>query len=185
MLYIRMGFVMLAQLYAARVVLDVLGASNYGIYNVVGGIVIMFSFLSRTLASASQRFFAFELGRKDYNRLNNVFNINVLLVCIILGVIILLAETVGVWFMHTQLTIPKERMFAASWVYQFSVFSFSATLLAIPYQATIIAREKKDVYSYIGILEATLNLCFVLLLQHLHWDVLSRWNRTGNYLERP
>lgn len=171
MLYIRMGAVMLAQLYVARVVLNILGAADYGIYNVVGGIVVMFSFLSRTLASASQRYFAFELGRKDFDRLNKVFNINLLLFVIIIGSIIFLAETIGLWFMHAELIIPRERLFAADWVYQFSIFSFSITLLAIPYQAVIIAREQMNIYAYIGIFESLLNVVFVLLLQLFNWSV--------------
>ena len=124
MLYIRMGLVMLISLYVSRVVLKVLGEDDYGIYNVVGGVVVMFSFLSRTLASASQRYFAFELGRGDHEKLNRIFNINLLLFCIVIGIIIILAETVGLWFLHHKMTIPDERMYAANWIYQFSILSF-------------------------------------------------------------
>ena len=167
MLYIRMGLVMIISLYATRIVLNVLGEEDYGIYNVVGGVVVMFSFLSRTLASASQRYFAFEIGRGDYDKLNKIFNINLILFAIVIGIVLILAETVGLWFVNTQMTIPDERMFAARWVYQFAVLSFCAHLIAIPYQATIIARERMDVYAFVGILEALLNLGFVFLLQAL------------------
>ena len=170
MLYIRMGLVMIISLYATRVVLDVLGEDDYGIYNVVGGVVVMFSFLSRTLASASQRYFAFEIGRGDFDKLNKVFNINLILFAIVIGIVLVLAETVGLWFVNTQMTIPDERMSAARWVYQFAVLSFCAHLIAIPYQATIIAREKMHVYAFIGIMEALLNLAIVLLLKALNWD---------------
>lgn len=174
MLYIRMGLVMIISLYATRVVLSVLGEEDYGIYNVVGGVVVMFSFLSRTLASASQRYFAFEIGRGDYDKLNKIFNINLILFAIVIGIVLVLAETVGLWFVNTQMTIPDERMVAARWVYQFAVLSFCVHLIAIPYQATIIAREKMHVYAFIGIMEALLNLALALLLKTLNWgfDVL-------------
>lgn len=171
MLYIRMGMVLLISLYVSRVVLKVLGEDDYGIYNVVGGVVVMFSFLSRTLASASQRYFAFELGRGDHEKLNRIFNINLLLFCIVIGIIIILAETVGLWFLHHKMTIPAERMYAANWIYQFSILSFCTNLIAIPYQAVIIAREKMHFYAFVGIMEALLNLTFALLLYFLEWNI--------------
>lgn len=170
MLYIRMGLVMLISLYVSRVVLKVLGEDDYGIYNVVGGVVVMFSFLSRTLASASQRYFAFELGRGDHEKLNRIFNINLLLFCIVIGVIVVLAETVGLWFLHNKMTIPADRMYAANWIYQFSILSFCTNLIAIPYQAVIIAREKMHFYAFVGIMEALLNLAFALMLGLLEWN---------------
>jgi len=126
----------------------------------------MFSFLSRVLASASHRFFAFELGRQDYDKLNKVFNITLLLFLFIIGLIFVLGEAVGVWFIQNKMNIPPDRIYASHWVFQFSVISFAVTLLAIPYQAVIIAREKMDAYAFIGILEAILRLGFVLLLQY-------------------
>ena len=130
----------------------------------------MFSFLSRTLASASQRYFAFELGRGDHEKLNRIFNINLLLFCIVIGVIVVLAETVGLWFLHHKMTIPDERMYAANWIYQFSILSFCTNLVAIPYQAVIIAREKMHFYAFVGIMEALLNLAFALMLGLLEWN---------------
>lgn len=171
MLYVRMGMVLLISLYVSRVVLKVLGEDDYGIYNVVGGVVVMFSFLSRTLASASQRYFAFELGRGDHEKLNRIFNINLLLFCIVIGIIIILAETVGLWFLHHKMTIPADRMYAANWIYQFSILSFCTNLIAIPYQAVIIAREKMHFYAFVGIMEALLNLTFALLLYFLEWNI--------------
>ena len=173
MLYIRMFLVMLISLYTVRVVLSILGEENYGIYNVVGGIVVMFSFLSRTLASASQRFFAFELGRKDYVRLNKVFNTTLVLYIVVILLIVFLAETVGVWFFHNKMTIPEDRMLAATWVYHLSIAMFCITLLATPFQAVIIAREKMDIYAYIGVLEVVLKLGLVFLLPIIPVDKLS------------
>ena len=167
MLYIRMFFTMIVSLYATRVVLQALGEEDYGIYNVVGGIVVMFSFLSRTLASASQRYFAFELGRKNYERLKQVFSITQILYVIVIAIIVIAAESFGLWFLHSKATIPPERMVAAEWIFQFSVVSFSLTLFTTPYQADIIAREKMDVYAFIGILEAVLHLLLALALQFI------------------
>ena len=158
LLYARMLLVMLVSLYTVRVVLNVLGDVDYGIYNVVGGIVVMFAFLSRTLASASQRYFAFELGRKNYKKLNDVFCITVLLYIIVIAVIVLLAETLGLWFLHNKLIIPDDRMKAAEIIYQFSIVSFCFTILMTPYQALLIAREDMNVYAFVGILEAVLYL---------------------------
>ena len=121
MLYIRMFFTMIVSLYATRVVLKALGEQDYGIYNVVGGIVVMFSFLSRVLASASQRFFAFELGRKNHERLKQVFSITQILYVFVIVIIIIAAESLGLWFLHSKATIPAERMVAANWIFQFSV----------------------------------------------------------------
>lgn len=167
MLYIRMFFTMIVSLYTTRVVLKALGEQDYGIYNVVGGIVVMFSFLSRVLASASQRFFAFELGRKNHERLKQVFSITQILYVFVIVIIIIAAESLGLWFLHSKATIPAERMVAANWIFQFSVISFSLHLFTTPYQADIIAREKMDVYAFIGILEAVLHLLLALALQFI------------------
>ena len=163
---------MLVSLYTSRIVLRVLGVEDYGIYNVVGGIVVMFSFLARTLASASNRYFAFDLGRNDQEHLGKVFSITVILYTIVALVILVLAETLGLWFLHSKMTIPPERMFAAEWVFQLSVASFCISLLATPYQAMIIAHEKMGVYAYIGILEVILKLELVLLL-----SLIGRFDR--------
>lgn len=167
MLYIRMFLMMCVSLYTVRIVLDVLGASDYGIYNVVGGIIVMFSFLSRTLASASQRYFAFEIGRNNLEQLKNVFNIMQLLFVFLSIIIIILAETIGLWFLRNKLTIPLDRLAVSEWIFQFSVISFTITLLAIPYQAIIIAHEKMNIYALVGILESSLLLFFVMILKYV------------------
>jgi O-antigen/teichoic acid export membrane protein len=164
---------MLVALYTVRIVLKTLGIVDYGIYNVVGGIVTMFSFLSVTMASASQRFFAFELGRKDYTRLKQTFSLTFTIYIGIAFLILLLAETVGLWFLNTQMTIPSDRMGAANWVYQFSVLSFMMTVLTIPYNAAIIAREKMKVYAYVSIVDVVLKLLIVYLLVLFSFDKLK------------
>jgi O-antigen/teichoic acid export membrane protein len=164
---------MLVALYTVRIVLETLGVVDYGIYNVVGGVVTMFSFLSGTMASASQRFFSFELGRKDYTRLKQTFSLTFTIYIGIAVFILLLAETVGLWFLNTQMTIPSNRMDAANWVYQFSVLSFMMTVLTIPYNSAIIARERMKVYAYVSIVDVVLKLLIVYFLVLFSFDKLK------------
>jgi len=172
-LYFRMILILAVSLYTVRVILETLGVVDYGIFNVVGGIVTMFAFLSGTMASASQRFFAFELGRKDNDRLKKIFSITIV-IYLVLGIIIfILAETIGLWFLYTQMTIPESRIDAALWVYQFSIFSFMMTMLTVPYNASIIAHERMNVYAYISIVEVILKLLVVFLLVFLSFDKLK------------
>lgn len=173
LLYFRMLLVMAVSLFTVRIVLDVLGTVDYGIYNVVGGIVIMFSFLSNTMASAAQRFFAFELGRNDLQKLKETFSLTIIIYAIIAIIILLLAETIGLWFLNTQLVIPADRMESANWVYQFSIFSFLVTIMTIPYNAVIIARENMKVYAWVSILEVILKLVIVYILVYLSFDKLK------------
>lgn len=173
MLYFRMLLTMGVSLFTVRVVLDTLGVVDYGLYNVVGGIVVMLSFLSGTMASASQRFFAFELGRNNLVQLKKTFSMTMTIYGIIAVVILVLAETVGLWFLNTQMTIPPERMEAASWVYQFSVFSFMMTMFTIPYNAAIIAHENMKVYAWVSIIEVSLKLAIVYVLVVFSYDKLK------------
>jgi len=149
---------MLVSLYTVRVVLNSLGMVDYGIYNVVGGVVTMFAFLSNTMASASQRFFSFELGRNATEQLKRTFSMTVTIYAILSVVILILAETIGLWFLNTHMNIPVKRMDAANWIYQFSILSFIVTIMTIPYNASIIARENMKVYAYVSIVEVLLKL---------------------------
>lgn len=171
-LYFRMIITMVISLYTSRIVLNALGVSDFGIYNVVGGVVIMFGFLNSAMASSTQRFLAFELGRKDNVRLRQVFSISVTLHIFISIIIVLLSETLGVWFLNTRLTIPAERLAAANWVFQFSVLTSVLTVLSVPYDAAIIAHERMNVFAYISILEVSLKLGVVFLLQLFGYDKL-------------
>lgn len=173
LLYFRMLLIMGVSLYTVRIVLDALGVVDYGLYNVVGGIVVMFSFLSNTMASASQRFFAFEIGRENYTQLKKTFSMTMTIYGIIAVLILILAETVGLWFLNTQLTIPAERMEAANWVYQFTILSFMMTMITVPYNAAIIAHERMNVYAYVGIAETALKLLIVYLLLLFSYDKLK------------
>lgn len=163
-LYFRMILIMLVSLYTSRVILATLGIRDYGIYNVVAGVVTMFSFLNNSMSTATQRFLTFELGKGDTNGLKKVFAVALNIhICIALLVIVL-AETVGLWFVNAKLVIPADRMVAANWIYQFAILSFCVNVLQVPYNATLIAHEKMSIYAYISILEVLLKLGIVYLL---------------------
>lgn len=168
-----MLLVMGVSLFTVRIVLKVLGVEDYGIYNVVAGIVSMFGFLSGTMASASQRFFAFEIGKKDFVKLKQTFSMTVTIYAMLAILIIILAETVGLWFLNNKMTIPPDRMEAAHWVYHFAIASFVVTIMAIPYNAAIIAKENMKVFAYISILEVILKLAIVYMLMLFDADKLK------------
>lgn len=169
MLYIRMLFGMLVSLYTSRVVLQALGVEDYGIYNVVGGFVAMFSMISTSLSSSVSRFLTFELGRGDMDRLKKVFSTSVSIHIILILIIILLAETVGVWFLNNKMTIPDNRLFAANCIFHASILSFMFNLLSVPYNASIIAHEHMDIFAYIGIGDILLRLLVVLFIAYSSW----------------
>lgn len=172
LLYIRMLFNMGVSLYTFRLVLKVLGVEDYGIYNVVGGIVLIFSFLNGTMATATQRFVSIELGRNDLKRLTHVFSTSLLIHGVLACLILLLAESVGLWFLNYELVIPTNRIVAANWVYQCSILSFLVSILSVPYNAMIIAYEKMNVFAYITILEVIFKLLIVVLLMVCSVDKL-------------
>lgn len=167
-----MFLIMGVSLYTSRVVLATLGVVDYGLYNVVGGIVTMFSFLNGSLGAATSRYITFELGKKNYEKLNKIFNV-ALLTHIFIGIIIvLLAETIGLWFFYEKMVIPEERLNAAFWVYQISILSTLISLTQVPYNASIIAHENMKVYAYVGIVEVILKLVVVYLLVISPFDKL-------------
>ena len=171
-LYFRMLLIMGVSLYTSRVVLRTLGVEDFGIYNAVGGIVTMFSFLNGSLGAATSRYITFELGRKDYVRLNNIFNAALLTHVFIGIIIVILAETVGLWFFYEKMVIPESRLNAAFWVYQISILSAFVSLTQVPYQATIIAHENMKIYAYVGMLEAMAKLAIVISLAYASFDRL-------------
>lgn len=159
-------------LYTVRAILDLLGVVDFGIYNVVGGFVAMFSFWNGTLATSSQRYFSINLAKGDLKRLNEWFCLNISAYSIFILVFILIMETVGLWFVNSQMTIPEERMAAANVVYQLSIVSFCVNLISIPYNALIISYERMSAFAYISIVEALLKLAIVGLLAVITWDKL-------------
>ncbi len=164
MLYFRQILIMIVSLYTVRVVLNTLGAEDYGIYNVVAGVVTMFSFLSSSMATASQRYFSYALGQNDSKNLKKYFSMSFTIYCLIALVVLILAETVGLWFVTQKLVIPVERQNAALWIYQASIFSMICTILTAPFMASIIAHEDMNIYAYVSIIEVVLKLGIVFLL---------------------
>ena len=171
-LYIRMFLSMGVSLYTSRVVLNVLGVEDYGIYNVVGGVVSMFTFLNAMMTTATQRYLNVEMGRRNYKRLRLVFNMSLLVHLAIALLIFILGETIGLWFVNTQMTIPPSRMDAANWVYQLSVITCVLSMTMPPFMATIIAHERMNIYGYFSIIEVSLKLVIVFMLMFISFDKL-------------
>ncbi len=163
-LYVRMLFGMLVSLYTSRVVLNTLGVEDYGIYNVVGGVTGMLSFLTASMSGATSRFLTYELGRGDLVRLKETFSSALIIHVGISLVIFIIAETVGLWFFESKLIIPEARMPAARIVYQLSILATMLGVIQVPYHATIVAHERMNVYAYVEILNVCLRLLIVYLL---------------------
>lgn len=159
-------------LYTSRVVLQVLGVEDFGIYNVVGGVVAMFSFINSSMASATQRFLTYELGRNEQKKIQQVFSSSILIHLFIAISVVLLAETIGLWFLYNKMTIPVDRLDAAVWCYQFSVLTAVIMIMSVPYNALIIAHEKMGAFAYISIIEVTLKLLIVFSLTFFDYDRL-------------
>lgn len=172
LLYFRMFLLIAVQLYTVPIILRALGVVDYGIYNVVGGVVTMFSFLGGMLASGSQRFMAYSIGRGDEKDLKETFDTTVTIYLFFAVIALLLLECIGTWFLNTQMNIPQERMETANWVYQLSVIAFLVNLIAIPYNAVIIAHERMSFFAYISILECLLKLVAALMLPYILADKL-------------
>ena len=164
MLYIRMLLIMVVSLYTSRIILGVLGVEDFGIYNVVGGVVAMVSFLNSTLSSTCQRYFSYEIGRGNQEGISILFRLNLTVYLYFILVVIFFAETIGLWFVNNCLVIPQDRIVAMNWTYQFSILTFIVSSFSIPYNALIISHEQMSVYAYISIIEVLLRLGIVFLL---------------------
>lgn len=164
LLYFRMFFMMAISLYTSRMVLAALGVEDFGIYNVVGGVVTMFSFISGAMMLSSQRYISFSLGKGDFIKLNKVFFTSILLHLVIAIIILFLSETIGLWFLEHKMNIPKTRIGAANLVLQMSILSMIVMTICTPFKAEIIAHEKMGAFAYLSILEAIMKLVIVFLL---------------------
>lgn len=171
-LYIRMFIVMLISLYSSRLVLKALGVDDFGLFNLVGGVVALMTFLKTTLASSTQRFLSFEIGRGDERRLSTVFSVSLTTHVVMAAIILVLAETIGLWFLHNKVNIPEGRQFAADIIYQLSVASLLISVITLPYSADVISHEKMSFYALVGIVEAVLKLFFAYLLLLIDTDKL-------------
>ena len=174
-LYIRMLFIMAVSLYSSRVVLNILGASDYGLYNVVGGVVAMLSFINGAASSGTSRFLTFYLGKEDNYNYQQVFSAAFYIHLGIAFIIFILGETAGLWFVNNKLIIEPGREEAALFVYHLSLITCFVTFTQVPYNASLIAHEKMDIYAYIGIVEAVLKLGILLVLKQSHYDKLKTY----------
>ncbi|MDD6606472.1 MAG: lipopolysaccharide biosynthesis protein [Paraprevotella sp.] len=172
LLYVRMLFTMGISLFTSRVILQTLGVEDYGISSVVGGVISMFTFINAAMVSSTQRYLNFELVRGDANQLRSVFSTSLQIHALIALAIIVLSETVGLWFLNEKLVIPEARMTAAMWVYQCSILSCAVSIMSTPYNAVIVAHEKMSAFAYISILDVSLKLLVVYLLVVLPFDKL-------------
>lgn len=163
-LYIRMMVVMLVSLFTSRVILNTLGATDYGIYNVVGGIVTIVSFLNSALGASTSRFLTFALGEKNIQKQRSTFGACLNLHIGIALLVLILGETVGLWFFYEKMVIPDERMVAAFWVYQFSILTTMVSFTQVPYNASLIAHEEMSIYAYVGLYEAFSRLFIAYLI---------------------
>ena len=171
-LYFRSIIILGISLYTSRVVLDVIGVEDYGVYNLVGGIVTMFAMISSTIASASQRFITFAIGENKLEQLVKVFSTSVMLHIIIACACVFILEVLGLYFINNQLNIPFGRLDAAVWVLHFSILALFFNILSVPFNALIVAHEKMNVFAYISLLEAGLKLSIVFLVAQAGYDKL-------------
>ena len=172
MLYIRMLFMMFMGLYTSRIVLQALGESDYGIYNVVGGVVAMFIMISGALNSAVSRFITFEMGKGEGAQLNKVYSTAVTIQLILAAVVVIIAEPVGLWFIENKMTIDPVRIPAAKWVLHFSLLAFVINLMSVPQMASITAHERMSAYAVIGIMDGLLRFGVALLIMNTSHDRL-------------
>lgn len=172
MLYIRMLATMAVSLYTSRIILQVLGVEDFGVYNVVGGIITMFSFINGGMVSATQRYITFEIGSGNKEQLKKVFSTSIQIHAIISLIVVILGETIGLWFLLEKMVIPEGRMTAAMCVYQCSIIASVVNIMSIPYNADIVAHENMSAFAYISIIEVTLKLLIVYLLMLFPYDKL-------------
>ena len=173
-LYFRMILVMLVSIYTSRVKLQYLGIENVGIYNVVGSLVTMFTFLNGSMTGATQRFLTFAIGKKDSDQIKSVFSTSINMHLLIAGIIFLVGETIGLWIVNTQLIIPSERIYAANIVYQLSLLTCMLSVISVPFNSTIVAYEKMGIYAYISIVNVLLSLIVIFTLPYIRVDILAR-----------
>lgn len=171
-MYLRMGVTMLVGLYVSRVVLQQLGVEDYGLYNVIGGIIAMFSFINGSMVNVSTRFITVYLAKNDIKMLNNIFSMSFLIHFSIGVVILLLGETIGLWYLNNKLVIPEGREFAAHWLYQLSIISCIISILYVPYNGLIVAHERMKAFAYISVMDSMLKLLIAIMIAYSPFDKL-------------
>lgn len=172
MLYLRMFVNMAVSLFTSRLILNALGESDFGIYNVVGGIVVMFTFINGSMTSSTSRYLTISLAKDSFVKLKNTFNFAVTIHFILALIIFALAETVGLWFFYNKLVIPEERMQIAFVLYQLSIATTMLGIMSVPYNSSIISHERMGAFAYISISDVFLKLLIVYAVIYLPWDRL-------------
>ena len=175
-LYFRMIFSMGITLYTSRLILTTLGIEDFGIYNVIGGMVSMFLFLNTAMSNATSRFFTFEIGKGKDSKISIIFSVSLTTHLIIIGVIFLLCESIGVWFLNSKMVIPEDRLFAANVVLQVSIIASLINILQVPYRAIVVSYERMDMYAYIEIFNVILKLLIVVALMYATYDKLITYS---------
>ena len=171
-LYVRMLLIMAITIYTSRILLKALGITDYGIYNVVGSAVTLFSFLNSCLIPVTQRYLSIELGKRNYKRLNTVFNVSISIHVFIALVIVVLCETCGVWLLNCKMVIPADRLVAANWCFQLSLLGLVLSIISIPYNGLIISHEKMNAFAYISLVDVLLKLVICYVVDNFHSDRL-------------
>lgn len=169
-LYIRMLFALVVNLYTSRVILQVMGVEDYGIYSIIGGVVSMFGFFNSAMTNASQRFFSFELGRKDFDKLRRTFSASLSIHLFIALIILFFSETIGLWFVNNKLNFPIDRVVAVNVLYQLTIITFLIGIVQVPYRSSLIANEKFNVFAVLSILEIFFKLFAVIGLIYISVD---------------
>lgn len=171
-LYFRMLFSMAVGFYTSRVILNILGVSDYGIYNVVGSVVSLFSFLNGSMSLSTSRFLTFELGRNSIGRYQELFRTSITIHIVLAVIVFLVTEVGGLWFMYNKMTLPQERIDVAQWVFHLSLISSIITVVLIPYNSAIIAYEKMTAFAWMSIIDVTFKLAAVMMLKVINYDKL-------------
>lgn len=171
-LSIRMVFVLIIGLYTSRVILQVLGVTDFGVYNVVCGFVAMFTFLASTMSTGIQRFYNYELGKKNMDNVNKVYNTALFIQLILSLLVVIISETIGLWYLCNKMVIPDDRMYAAHWIYQLSILSFVLVIMQVPYKASILAHECMNFFAFLSIFEVILKLLIVFIIPFVNGDDL-------------
>jgi len=172
-LYSRQLLILFVSLYTVRIVLDELGVEDYGIYGAVGGLVALSAFLPGSLAQATQRFFSYALGEQNDERLKKIFSVNLIIYVSVALIVYVILQTLGAWFVNTQLSVPTGRFEAVQVLYFFASLTFLVSVVVSPFMAIIMAHEDMKLYAYVSIFEAFLKLGIVFLLQYIAWDRLE------------
>lgn len=171
-MYIRMFFSIIIGLYTSRIVLSVLGIEDFGLYNVIGGIIGMFGFINGSMSNATSRFITYYLGKNEQTKVNDVFNLALLIHFGIAFIILIIGETIGLWYLNNKLVIPEGRMYAAQWLYQLTIASSVITIISVPYNSSVIAHERMNAFAYISMMDIVLRLLIVIAISYSPYDKL-------------